>query len=98
MAVTAVNDGPPVLTTPTAINYIDTAFDDTFATVTGSLVASDIDSTPITYGITGGTDNGDGTISQSSAYGVLTVNKATGAYSFVANDAAIEALTIAASI
>ena len=41
--------------------------------------------------------NGDGTISQSSAYGVLTVTKATGAYSFVANDAAIEALTIAAS-
>ena len=34
---------------------------------------------------------------KSSTYGVLTVTKATGDYSFVANDAAIEALTVVAS-
>jgi len=97
VAVTAVNDGPPVLTTPTVINYLDTGFDDTFATITGLLAASDMDGTTITYGITGGTDSGVGSISMSSPYGVLTVSKATGAYSFVADDVGIEALTLAAS-
>ncbi|MFI3156939.1 MAG: S8 family serine peptidase, partial [Methylococcaceae bacterium] len=91
--VTPVNDAP-VLTIPTAINYTDSVFDDSFTTMTSSLVAGDIDDNTLTYGITGGTDNGNGTISQSNAYGVLTVTKATGAYSFVANDAAIEALTV----
>ena len=89
VAVTPVNDAP-VLKTPAAINYTDTAFDDTFATVTGSLVAADMDSNSLTYGISGGIDKG-GTISISSLYGVLTVTKASGEYSFVANDAAIEA-------
>jgi Ca2+-binding RTX toxin-like protein len=93
--MTAVND-KPVLTAPTAINYIDTIFDDTFATVKRSLVASNIDGDTLIYGITGGKDNGL-TISKSSTYGELTVTKATGAYSFVANDAAIEALTVAKS-
>ncbi len=97
VAVTAVNDGPPVLTTPTAINYTDTDFDDTFATAIGSLDARDIDSDHLTYGITDGTDNGDGTIIKTGTYGVLMVNETTGAYSFAANDAAIEALTVAAS-
>ncbi|MFI3155631.1 MAG: Ig-like domain-containing protein, partial [Methylococcaceae bacterium] len=91
--VTPVNDAP-VLTIPTAINYTDSVFNDSFATITSSLVAGDIDGNTLTYGITGGTDNGNGTISQSNTYGVLTVTKATGAYSFVANDASIEALTV----
>ena len=95
--VTPVNDGPPALRTPVVINYLDTVFDDTFVSVTGLLAASDIDGTPITYGITGGTDIGGDSINMSSPYGVLTVNKATGAYNFVANDAALEALTLAAS-
>ncbi len=92
--ITAVNDAP-LLSTPTAINYIDTVFDDTFATVTRSLTASDIDSDRLTYGITGGTDHGL-TVSKNGAYGVLTVTKTTGAYSFAANDAAIESLTATA--
>ena len=95
VAVTPVNDAP-VLTTPTAITYTDTIFDDAFLAVTGSLVASDIDSNTLTCGITGGTDKGL-TITKSSTYGALTVTKSTGAYSFVANDAAIEALTVTAS-
>ncbi len=92
--ITAVNDAP-LPSTPTAINYIDTVFDDTFATVTRSLTASDIDSDRLTYGITGGTDHGL-TVSKNGAYGVLTVTKTTGAYSFAANDAAIESLTATA--
>ena len=92
----AVNDAP-VLKTPTAINYTDTVFDDTFAAVKRSFAATDVDSQTLTYGITDGTDNDNGTISKSVAYGKLTVTKATGNYKFVANDAAIEALTAAKS-
>ena len=92
----AVNDAP-VLSTPAVINYVDTAMDDNFLMMVSTLSARDVDSSLLTYGITGGTDNGNGTISRSSLYGVLTVSKATGAYAFVANDAAIEALTVTAS-
>jgi Ca2+-binding RTX toxin-like protein len=95
-SVVNVND-PPVLIQPTAISYTDTAFDDTFATATGSLSASDIDGNVLTYGITGGINNGAGAFNQTSAYGMLTVSKVTGAYSFVTNDAAINALNAPAS-
>jgi Ca2+-binding RTX toxin-like protein len=91
----AVNNAP-VLTMPTAINYTDTVFNDAFATATGALAASDIDGNTLTYGITGGTDNGL-TISKSSAYGVLTVTKSTGVYNFAANDTEIEELKANAS-
>ena len=47
----------------------------------------------LSYGIAGGIDIGFGKIIKSIAYGVLTVTKATGDYSFVADDAAIESLT-----
>jgi Ca2+-binding RTX toxin-like protein len=84
------------LTTPTAINYTDTVFDDSFATVTASLAATD--SNFLTYDIIGGTNNGNGTVSKNSAYGVLTLTKATGAYSFAANDSAIELLATNTSV
>ena len=83
----------PVLTTPAAIVYTDTKFDDTFATRNGNLVATDANGGPLTFGIQGGTDLGNGTVRLVNAFGTLTVTKATGAYSFVANDTAIEALT-----
>jgi ELWxxDGT repeat protein len=52
--IVAVNDAP-VLVTPTAIHYINTAFVDNFATVTGTLSASDADAgIALTYGIIGG--------------------------------------------
>lgn len=95
--IVATNDAP-VLVTPPGIYYTDTAFDDSFATVTGKLNASDVDNTVLTYGIIGGVANGNGTISKAGAYGLLTVTKATGAYSFVANDAALEALTVNAAL
>jgi Ca2+-binding RTX toxin-like protein len=86
-----LNNSAPVLTTPTAINYIDTAFVDNFAPVTGSLLASDANGDSLTYGIVGGI--GTDFITMSNAYGQLTVTKATGAYSFIPDSAAMEALS-----
>ncbi|GAB6141277.1 hypothetical protein JCM14076_20060 [Methylosoma difficile] len=82
----------PVLSAPAVINYTDTAFNDSFASVLASLNGIDPIDT-LAYSINGGTDIGGGLVSLTGTFGVLTVNKQTGAYSFVANDAAIEALT-----
>ncbi len=94
--VAAVNDAPQ-LSIPAAIRYTDTVFDDTFATVSGRLSATDVDSRLLTYGIAGSRDNGDGTVSRNSAFGVLTVTTRNGAFSFTADDTAIEALRAQAS-
>lgn len=92
VSVSPVNDAP-ILAAPQTIQYTDTVYDDNFAIAAGTLVATDGDSGSLSFGISGGSDNGDGTVSKTSAYGVLTVTKATGAYQFVADDAAIEPLT-----
>jgi len=89
--ITAVND-KPILTTPASINYTDTAFDNSFPKILGTLIASDADNSTLAYGITGGTDNGDGTISKTITYGTLILNSSTGSYSFTAKDSAIEPL------
>lgn len=85
------------ITAPTTINYIDTPFVDSFATVTGRLVGSDVDAdTALSYGIEGGIDNNNNTVSKSNAYGTLTVIKTratAGVYSFVPNKEAIEQLS-----
>lgn len=88
----ADNDAP-VLMAPPTIFYTDTVFNDSFALAVGKLLANDIDSNTLSYGIFGGIDNGDGTISRNTAYGALTVIAATGDYIFEANDTGIEALT-----
>jgi|GEM_PF-467839 len=82
----------PVLAIPADIIYTDTRFDDTFATKNGNLVATDANGNSLTYGIQGGSDLGNGTVRLANSFGTLTVTKATGAYSFVANDSTIEAL------
>jgi Ca2+-binding RTX toxin-like protein len=87
------NHYAPILTAPSTIHYTDTAFVDTFATLTGSLIASDADmGSTLTYGIVGGIDYGD-VISMSNAYGNLSVTKATGAYRFIPDSTAIEMLS-----
>jgi Ca2+-binding RTX toxin-like protein len=86
----------PILTLPTHINYIDTALDDSFALITGLLVAKD--NSKITYNIIGGQENNDGTVSKECDYGFLTVNKTSGAYSFNPSDPNIEALLLDVSI
>ncbi|WP_334797850.1 putative Ig domain-containing protein [Nostoc sp.] len=83
----------PTLNTPTAINYTDTANDDTFTAQTGTLAASDPDSEQtLTYGIDGGTVNGT-TVNKIGTYGTLSLDTSTGAYTFTPVDSAIEALT-----
>ena len=69
--------------------------------MTGTLSAADVDfpSQPLTYGILGGTSGpftlGSETydVSLIGTYGTLYVDSATGDYTFVPNDAAINALT-----
>jgi len=52
----------------------------------------------LTFGILGGTDKGDGTVTRNHALGSLTVTKANGNFSFAPNDAAIEALNTDSSL
>jgi len=95
-SVAAAND-TVTLTAPAAISFTDTAADDSFTTVTGTLVAADRDiGQTLTYGITGGTVAGS-TSTLVGTYGTLVVNTTSGAYSFTANDSAIEGLTANAS-
>jgi ELWxxDGT repeat protein len=95
-AITRLNFAP-VLTIPATVSFTDTAFVDDFnnaigTQASGTLVGTDVNmGATLTYGIAGGINNG-ATVSKSNAYGTLTVTKATGAYNFVANSAAIEPL------
>jgi VCBS repeat-containing protein len=78
---------------------IDTIVFDTFSATSGTFGASSSTSSgPLTYGISGGTAGntvvGGVTynVSEPGAFGTLYVNSSTGAYTFVPNDAAINAL------
>jgi uncharacterized delta-60 repeat protein len=93
--IQAINDSP-ILQGPVDIDFTDTAGNDTFASVSRQLQATDVDNTTLTYGISNGSDNGS-TVSLAGTYGTLSITKATGAYSYAPNDAAIEALTANAS-
>ena len=94
----------PVLSAPAAINLTDTTAVDTFSNVTGTLNASFVDTgTPLTYGITGGV-SGSYTVSAASydlqkagTYGTLYVNSSSGAYVFVPNAGAVNAVAAASS-
>lgn len=87
----------PVLKMPEVITYNDTIFNDNFAMATGTLLGTgNLDK--IKYGISGGFDNGDGTVSYISSFGELILTEATGNYRFVPNDAGIEALENKASV
>jgi hypothetical protein len=102
ITVTAVNDAP-TLTTPTAISLTDTAAANTFTIQTGTLSVSDPEGSTLTYGITSGT-NGSTTIngvtydlSRVGSYGTLYVRSTNGAYAYVPNNTAINALISNAS-
>ncbi|QEI04969.1 DUF4214 domain-containing protein [Pigmentiphaga aceris] len=88
---------PPVLTTPSPIAFTDTAAADAFTAVTGNLSASDADGIA-SYGVSGAmsvnTVIGGTTydLSRVGTYGTLYMASATGAYVYVPNDAAINAL------
>ncbi len=73
----------------------DTAADDRFADVTGSLVGSDRDAgETLTYDVDGSAASVEPgfDLQKVTAYGTLYLNSSTGAYKFVADNAAIQAL------
>jgi VCBS repeat-containing protein len=96
--LTGANDTPD-LVTPSSIDYIDTANDDTFSNTTDSLTSSDRDDDEtLTYSIDNGT-SGSFTVDSNSydyqkigTYGTLYLDSATGEYVYVADDTAIEGL------
>ncbi len=89
----ALNTRTFVLEAPGSIRYTDTAFDDSFATVSGTLATRGESAASLRFGINGNdVANPVGAVAKTTAYGVLTVNTTSGAYSFVPNDAGIEAL------
>ncbi|MFZ1885892.1 MAG: VCBS domain-containing protein, partial [Rhodoplanes sp.] len=76
--------------------FIDTSALDLFSPVNGALSATAANNATLTYGIAGGTaDNSLGGYNQSltDAYGTLYLSSTTGAYTFIPNDTAINALT-----
>jgi len=76
----------------------DTVVFDIFAATSGTFSASSSTAAPLTYSISGGTPGStvlDGVtynVSEAGDFGTLYVNSATGAYTFVPDDAAINAL------
>ncbi|MDN4985158.1 VCBS domain-containing protein [Bradyrhizobium sp. WYCCWR 13022] len=90
----------PALNVPGGPTEIDTfRFNDTFATTSGTFTASSPLHVVFTYGLSGGTAgttvlNGQAyDLSQVSPYGTLYLNSASGAYAFVPNADAINALS-----
>lgn len=75
----------------------DTAANDSFSVITGTLVGADVDAgTTLTYGISGGTVS-SGTSAIAGTYGSLSVNTSTGGYTYTPNAPVINALTTNAS-
>jgi VCBS repeat-containing protein len=103
ITINGVND-TPTLSAPSAASYTDTSASDTFSNTTGTLAGADRDTgASLTCGITGGT-SGSTTIGgtafdvyKAGTYGTLYVNSTTGAYVYVPNDSAINALTASQS-
>ena len=85
--VTGANDAP-MTTAALSAALVDTAAVDTFTAVSGSFGATDVD--------TGDTKTWR-VNTLAGTYGTLTVHAATGAYSYAANAAAINALTAGAA-
>jgi len=101
ITINGTNDAPSITSSVQSPVYNDTLNNDSFTTFTGSLTASDVDAhDTLTYGATGASaDNSQSGFDTSVAgtYGTLYINSATGAYEYVPNDAAIEALKTTAS-
>lgn len=94
--VTGAND-VPTLASLAAIVFSDTADDDSFASPTATAVGSDLDdeANTLTYGIDGGVASSLAGYNRKLAgsYGTLHINESSGAYTFVPDDAEIEALS-----
>ena len=96
---------PPSLTIPASLTNIDTAVFDTFAITGGTFLATNPNGgTALTYGISGGITGGNTVlggatydVSYANLYGTLYLNSSTGAYTYVPNSGAINALTAPAT-
>lgn len=105
ITLNGVNDTPELSATLTEHTYTDTAEDDSFTSVTGMLSTADRDAgDTATYSIDGpGVESGSYTVGLNGysqklvgSHGTLYLN-ASGAYEFVPDDAAIEALEASTS-
>nr|WP_096668985.1 VCBS domain-containing protein [Polaromonas sp. AET17H-212] len=85
ITIQGANDAP-VASGAIAGTVTDTAAADTFASLTGSFTATDVDT-----GDTKTWSVGGGTV-QVGTYGILTLNASTGGYTYVVNAAAVNAL------
>jgi VCBS repeat-containing protein len=89
---------PPTLNVLTGPTEIDTSAFDTFTATSGTFTASSTNGGALTFGISGGTPERtvlDGTnydVTEAGAYGTLFLDSATGAYTYVPNSDAINAL------
>ncbi len=101
ITITGDNDAPVLTVTPNTGTVEDTAANDSYAAVTGTLSATDVDhGATQSFGIDGGVSGSYSgyNVAKATAYGTLYVNSATGAYSFIADDAAVEGLINDASV
>ncbi|ROH83781.1 hypothetical protein ED236_12210, partial [Pseudomethylobacillus aquaticus] len=85
------NDAP-VITAIADIVYTDTAAADTFAEVSGTLDATDVDGEIVGFGIMDSDTTEPGFNKVESDYGTLRLNTFTGEYTFTPDSEAIEAL------
>lgn len=92
--LTATSDRPELAMSLADTTYIDTAGNDTFTAVTGSLSSTDRDSSATAlYGIQGHRNNtslNGYDVSKVGTYGELFLNTSTGAYKYQPNDSAME--------
>jgi VCBS repeat-containing protein len=90
VSIAGANDAP-TLAGVEAVSILDTAADDTPAAVAGTLAGADVDhGAVLTYSFA------DGTLTSTNDYGTITLDALSGAYSFVANADAIDALAAGA--
>ncbi|TXI28356.1 MAG: DUF4347 domain-containing protein, partial [Ottowia sp.] len=96
-SVLAVNDAPVFGTGAVVLTFTDTVETDAFSPLTGSILASDAqggapgEGGTVTYSLLGGTTSG-GFSNLVGPYGTLSLNTSTGAYTFLPNADAINAL------
>ncbi len=94
ISLTAANDTPTLSASLTQSTFVDTADDDTFSSVSGSLTTVDRDSgASQTYSISGqssDTSLSGYTHSKTGTYGTLYLNSSSGAYIYQPNDSALD--------
>ena len=97
--LTGANDTPALTATPAGVTYTDTSADDTFTAATGVLSSSDRDTVDAaTYSLVDGTagtyvvNSVSYDVAKAGTYGTFYLDHASGAYTYVPLDGAIEAL------